>query len=99
MNEITQNPAIPQLFGYQSFEVRALMIDNEPWFVAKDVCRALEIQNANMAVSELDADECRGYTVYTPLGGPQTANIINESGLYELIWKSRKPEPRSSRAG
>lgn len=94
MNEITQNPAIPQLFGYQSFEVRALMIDNEPWFVANDVCRALEIQNSRNAVSELDADECKMYLLDTPSSGRQSTNLINESGLYELIWKSRKHEAK-----
>jgi len=94
MSESTLNPAIPQLFGYQNQEVRAMMIDSEPWFVANDVCKALEIQNSRNAVSELDADECKMYLLDTPSSGRQSTNLINESGLYELIWKSRKPEAK-----
>lgn len=69
------------------------MIDNEPWFVAADVCKVLEIQNVSKAVSALDPDEKGLTTSYTP-GGPQKVTAINEPGLYSLIMTSRKPSAK-----
>ncbi|UAC05709.1 Bro-N domain-containing protein [Geobacter sulfurreducens] len=69
------------------------MIDNEPWFVAADVCKVLEIQNVSKAVSALDPDEKGLTTSYTP-GGPQKVTVINEPGLYSLIMTSRKPSAK-----
>ena len=71
------------------------MIDREgsPWFVAKDVCDALGIANPTQAVSNhLDADERAMFNIGGKAG---TVNIVNESGLYSLILKSRKPEAKA----
>lgn len=73
--------------------VRTVIINEEPWFVAKDVCDALEIGNSRQAVSYLDDDE-KGVTTNDTLGGTQQVSIINESGLYSLILRSRKPEAK-----
>lgn len=70
-------------------DVRSLTIDNEPWFVAADVCRALEIGNSRMATDRLDDDE-KDVSLIDTLGGPQNMVIINEPGLYTLILGSRK---------
>ena len=72
--------------------------DGNPWFVAKDVCRVLEINNHNDAVSSLDDDE-KGVATTDPLssGGSQQVRIVSESGLYSLIFRSRKPEARRFR--
>jgi prophage antirepressor-like protein len=74
-------------------EVRTIEIENEPWFVAKDVCDALGIGNVSMALSKLDNDE-KGISKIDTLGGNQSLSIINESGLYSLILRSNKPEAK-----
>ena len=60
------------------------MKDGEPWFVAKDVCSALEIQNGRDTLNKcLDGDE-KGVDIVYTLGGDQESTIINESGLYRI---------------
>lgn len=65
------------------------MIDVEPWFVAADVCKALELKDTWMAIKGLDDDE-KGTTTSSTLGGEQKVSIINEPGLYSLVLGSRK---------
>lgn len=80
-------------------EVRITLINNEPWFFATDVCKALEIGNAPMTTSRLDEDE--RMTINSSdshsgqRGGAQTFTVINEPGLYTLVLKSRKPEAKA----
>jgi prophage antirepressor-like protein len=74
--------------------VRSILIDSDPWFVAADVCKALELEKTNRALSRLDDDEKGAHSVSTP-GGRQRMSIISESGLYSLILGSRKPEARA----
>ena len=74
--------------------VRVIPRDGEPWFVAVDVCRVLEIGNSRMATERLDKDEKGVSTIDTP-GGRQEMTIINEPGLYDLIFCSRKPEAKA----
>jgi anti-repressor protein len=80
-------------FIYGQSQVRTVVIQNEPWFVAKDVCEVLEISKHRDAVSRLDEDERESVIVDT-LGGKQDMTAINESGLYSLIMTSRKPEAK-----
>lgn len=75
-------------------KIRTLTIDGEPWFVAADVCRALEIGNPSMTVERLDDDE-KGISTIDTLGGKQRMTIINEPGLYSLVFSSRKPEAKA----
>ena len=77
-------------------KIRTLTIDGEPWFVAADVCRALEIGNPSMTVERLDDDE-KGISTIDTLGGKQRMTIINEPGLYSLVLSSRKPEAKAFR--
>lgn len=78
--------------------VRVTTIDNEPWFVAADVCKALDLGNPSQAISRLDDDEKVTLTTNEghsgKLGGAQMLNVISEAGLYSLILKSRKPEAK-----
>ena len=74
--------------------VRSILIDSDPWFVAADVCKALELEKTNRALSRLDDDEKGAHSVSTP-GGRQRMSIISESGLYSLILGSRKTEARA----
>jgi len=74
--------------------VRTVLKDGEPWFVAADVCRALEIGDTHKAVERLDDDE-KGRSLIPTLGGEQELLIVNEPGLYTLVLGSRKPEARA----
>lgn len=85
-----------QIFNYQSNEVRTIMRDGEPWFVLKDVCRVLSIGNPADVFARLDNDEKGVAQIDTP-GGKQKMSIINESGLYNVILRSDKPEARPFR--
>lgn len=85
-------------FDFEEQAVRVVMRGEDPWFVAVDVCRVLGIGNARDAVSRLDDDE-RADVGITDASGTQTrkTNIINESGLYALIFTSRKSEAKRFR--
>jgi len=72
-----------------SFALSALEKDGQGWFIAADVCKALDIKNSSDAMSRLDDDE-KGVGNTDTLGGRQQVAIINESGLYSLIFRSRK---------
>lgn len=83
---------LPQVFSYEGKQVRTVLIDERPWFVAKDVCDVLTLTNPTEAVRALDDDEKS--TLRISEGGPE-ANIISEAGLYSLIIRSNKPEARA----
>ena len=80
-------------------EVRITLINGEPWFVAVDVCRALEITNPTKATRGLDEDEKMTLTIGSghsgQRGGAQFLSIVSEPGLYALVFKSRKPEAKA----
>ena len=87
-----------EVFKNEQFgEIRTTLIENEPWFVAVDVCRALEIGNSSQAISRLDADE-KMNTLISNEGkkrGNPNMTVVNEPGLYTLILRSRKPEAKA----
>ena len=83
-----------QVFQYNSQEVRIVEIDNEPWWIAKDVCGALELSNVGQALSRLDRDEKNTIILNDGTPGNPTVAIVNEPGLYVLILASRKPEAK-----
>ncbi|KAF1049356.1 BRO-N domain-containing protein [Xylophilus sp.] len=74
--------------------LRIIERDGEPWFVARDVCRAIQHSNVSVAVQTLDADEEAKFNLGPT--GPQV-NIVSESGLYALVLRSRKPEAKTFR--
>ena len=76
--------------------VRMQMIKDEPWFAAKDVCELLGLDDSRQAVSRLDDDE-KGVINSDTLGGKQELTFVNESGMYALIFQSRKPQARAFR--
>ncbi len=99
MNNQSQGATAPTVFQFQeSTQLRVVTIDGEPWFVAADVCAALELGNVTKALLRLDDDETTLISIQgrTPTGGEieQQTNAINESGLYSLILGSRKPEAK-----
>ena len=79
-----------RVFSYEGHEVRTVSRDGEPWWVLKDVCDVLELSNPSMIAERLDDDERAKYC----LGRQGDTNIISESGLYNVILLSRKPEAR-----
>lgn len=86
-----------QIFSFEGVaEVRTVEIDGEPWFVAGDVCRALGISDVSTALSRLNEADTGSTRVRS---GNQNRNvkIVNESGLYDLVLDSRKPEAKSFR--
>lgn len=89
-----------QIFKYEEEDhldnLTTIEIDNEIWFVASEVCNLLEIKNASDAVSRLDDDEKQ--TSVLPISGQnRKVNLISESGLYALVFKSSKPSAKKFR--
>lgn len=88
-----------QIFKNSDFgEIRTISIAGEPWFVAKDVCDALELTDVSMTMRYLDDDEKRIQVLFVS-GSQNTTRMwfVNESGLYNVIFQSRKPKARSFR--
>ncbi|SOB48619.1 BRO-like protein [Lactococcus piscium] len=83
-----------QNFNFSGQDVRIITINNEPWFIGKDVADILGYSNSRKALSDHVDDEDKGVTKSDTLGGNQNITIINESGLYSLILKSKKPEAK-----
>ena len=96
MSLLTSTNEVTVFENDQFGSIRTIIRDGEPWFVAADVCRALDIQNTADALSRLDDDEKGVDSIYTP-GGDQELLIVNEPGLYALVLGSRKPEAKSFR--
>jgi len=90
------------IFKYQEEDTNSINdfttieINGEPWFVAADVCSLLDIKNVSDAISTLDDDE-KLVSVIPRAGQNRATNLINESGLYNLIFKSKKPSAKAFR--
>ena len=85
-------------FNFESNSIRTLVINNEPWFVAKDVCDTLKISNVSDALLKLDDDEKAtiGLTDSQAGNGAQSISIISESGMYTLILRCRDAVKKGS---
>ena len=84
-----------QLFDFKGNQVRILTDEKgEPWFVAKDVCDVLGLENSRKATAELESDEKNTVTISDGIAGNPNKTIISEPGLYKLIMRSRKPEAK-----
>jgi len=81
MHEVT-------FFQYQSHSVRSLTIDDEPWFVARDVCDCLELDNITWALDGLDEEDLT-LELLKSGGQRREMKLVSEPGLYHLIFKSR----------
>jgi len=80
-----------QIYNYEGNDVRTINKDGEPWWVLKDVCDVLGLSNPTIVASRLDEDEVAKFD----LGGLSgESNIINESGLYNVILRSDKPKAK-----
>lgn len=81
------------LFTYEGQQIRTVLVDGDPWFVAADVAAVLDMGNVHSSLALLDDDERGLHTVET-LGGDQEQRTVSEAGLYSLILRSRKPEAK-----
>lgn len=79
---------------YGQCEVRTIEVNGEPWFVLADVCKILGLTNPTMVASNIDSDDLSSTEVIDSLGRTQTARSVNESGLYTVVFLSRKPEAK-----
>ena len=86
-----------QIFNYNNHEVRTVQKDGEPWFALKDVCAILDISNHKMTAQRLDVDEVSQTYLIDSIGRKQEMTVINESGLYNVILRSDKPEAKPFR--
>lgn len=84
------------IFQYGEQQVRTVVIAGEPWFVLADLCRVLDIANPRNVASRLDEDEKGVHRVDT-LGGSQSVTVVNESGMYQVVLRSDKPEAKQFR--
>jgi prophage antirepressor-like protein len=88
-----------QLFNFEnvstgdSFALSAQEQDGQVWFVAADVCKSLGLRNSRQSLATLDDDDKDVRSTDT-LGGVQQVATVNESGLYTLIFRSRKESAR-----
>lgn len=89
-------PAKVEVLDFEGLPVRVIVKDGDPWWVASDVCRVLALEHTARALARLDPDE-KGVRTAQTLGGAQQVSIVSESGLYNLIFASRKPEARRFR--
>ena len=85
-----------QIFKSHEFgEIRTTIQNGEPWFVAADVCKALEVKNNRDAINRLDSDERNTVALTDGNRGNPNTTIVNEAGLYSLVLGSRKPEAKA----
>lgn len=85
-----------QLFDFENNQIRVLKINNEPWFVGKDVATILGYSNTRKALIDHvdDEDKKDGVTIRDSMGRSQLAVVINESGMYSLILSSKLPNAK-----
>lgn len=86
-------------FAFNSQQVRILSVNGDPWFIASDVCKILELGNVSKALSRLDSEEIMSLdreSILTLSDDPNTVRLsaISESGLYSLTLGSRKPQAK-----
>ena len=82
-------------FTYDNRALRAIVINDDPWFLAGDVCDHLDLSNVGKALASLDDDEKSSITISDGTPGNPNRAIISEAGLYSLIFRSRKPEAKA----
>jgi prophage antirepressor-like protein len=85
-----------QVFNFNDAEIRTIEKDGQPWFVLKDVCEVLGLRSPDVR-QRLSDDVVSTHTITDTIGRANTATIINEDGLYDVILESRKPEARAFR--
>lgn len=83
-----------QVFNFEQMNVRTVIIDGEPWFVGKDVAVALGYSNTKDALNRHVDDEDKQGSRFTTSGQSREMTVINESGVYSLIFGSKLPSAK-----
>lgn len=96
LNTKNAGTLLPTEYTFSGTQVRTVVLNGIPYFVAKDVCDVLSLINSRKAVNALDSDERLTYLIVTS-GQGRKMWLVNESGLYHLIFQSRKPEAKAFR--
>ena len=86
-----------QTFNFNNQPVRTVQLNNQPYWVLKDVCAVLGISNSRMTAERLEDDEVSQTDIIDALGRSQNTTIITESGLYAVILRSDKPNAKEFR--
>jgi len=84
--------AVVELFTYDTAQIRVVMLGGEPWFVLADLCRVLGLSNPTVVADRIDSDALSQTEVIDSMGRRQDATIVSESGMYEVVIRSDKPE-------
>lgn len=95
MTDLTPTDSI-ELFSFETTKIRTVDIDGQRWAVAADICQALDIGNAAMAVSRLDEADVSSTDIRSS-GQVRRMNVVSENGATDLVLDSRKPEARRFR--
>lgn len=88
--------SFPQIFNFESSDVRTFNIDGEPWFVLMDACLILGLRSSDVR-QRLSDDVVSNHPIKDSLGRSTSATIVNEDGLYDVILDSRKTEAKKFR--
>lgn len=86
-----------EIFNFEGSEVRVVTQDGDPWWVVSDVCLEIGLSNVARALSRVDALDITTSKVENTRGHMVDTKLVNESGLYDLILDSRKPEAKRFR--
>lgn len=86
--------ALQRVFEYQGQQVRTIIRSGEPWWVLKDVCDILSLGSPHKVAERLDEDDRNQIPLIDSIGRSQQTTIVNESGLYDVILRSDKPEAK-----
>lgn len=86
-----------QTFNFNNQPVRTVQLNNQPYWVLKDVCAVLGISNSRMTAERLEDDEVSQTDIIDALGRTQNTTVITESGLYAVILRSDKPNAKEFR--
>ena len=90
----TNLDTIPQVFTFETTNVRIIIKNGDPWWVLADVCRVLGVENSRDVAKRLDVDQKSTVDLNYGGNGSHSNTIINESGLYSVIFRSDKPEAK-----
>lgn len=82
------------IFEFDDVKIRTATKDGEPWFCLRDVCEALEINNHSNVAASLEGDDLHSMEAVDSIGRVMAMNFVNESGLYQIIFQSRKEEAK-----
>jgi prophage antirepressor-like protein len=86
-----------QVFNFNGNDVRTVIVNEEPWWVLRDVCDVLGLSNSRIVADRLDEDDVSQTYITDSLGRRPQTSIVNESGLYTVIIRSDKPDAAAFR--